>query len=81
MTIRSDDILIDPGYRRSIRCALKRHTKKVRDNIDSGKVLIWNVENDGWSPLCDFLDTTEPQWPLPSIGIRKTLLALTARLH
>jgi len=44
------------------------HTRKVRETVEPGRLLVYNVEQ-GWKPLCKFLGVPEPAGvPFPHLG-------------
>ena len=47
----------------------ERHNRAVQEQIDPSRLLILHIE-DGWQPLCDFLDTSIPTEPFPHINTR-----------
>lgn len=43
------------------------HCNMIRGLVPNEKLLEWNVE-DGWEPLCKFLDKTVPDEPFPHVN-------------
>ena len=52
---------------------MARHEQEVRANVPPERLLVWNV-NEGWEPLCEFLELPVPGVPLPHINDRKEFL-------
>jgi hypothetical protein len=51
--------------------AMKRHEQAVKDAIPGERLLVWDV-NEGWGPLCEFLEVPVPDEPLPHANDRDT---------
>jgi Sulfotransferase domain len=51
--------------------ALERHNDAVRQTVAPERLLEWRVE-DGWGPLCEFLEVPVPDEPLPHLNDRAT---------
>lgn len=57
------------GFRRDLTEAetialFQRHNDSVRAGVDAERLLVYEVEQ-GWAPLCEFLDVDEPTSPFP----------------
>jgi Sulfotransferase domain len=50
-----------------------RHTEEVKRTVPAERLLVWSV-NDGWGPLCEFLEVEVPAEPLPHANDRDTFL-------
>jgi hypothetical protein len=62
--------LIDSGARttsESMRRAMERFNEEVKDGIDPDRLLVWSVQ-DGWEPLCEFLELPVPEIPFPHLN-------------
>lgn len=53
--------------------AMLRHNEEVQCNIPPERLLVWSVE-DGWEPLCRFLELPVPDLPLPHVNDRTEFL-------
>ena len=42
----------------------KKHNLYVQSRVPSNNLLVWNVK-DGWEPLCQFLNLSVPNEPIP----------------
>jgi hypothetical protein len=51
----------------------ERHNELVKSTVPPERLLVWNV-NEGWEPLCGFLDVPVPAEPLPHVNDRETFL-------
>jgi hypothetical protein len=47
--------------------AFERYNDEVRQTVPADRLLVWSPA-DGWEPLCEFLDGTMPQAPLPRVN-------------
>ncbi len=54
----------------SMQAAMERFNAEVQDTIPSERLLVWSV-NDGWEPLCEFLDLPVPETPFPHLNDSK----------
>jgi hypothetical protein len=45
----------------------ERHNDEVKRRVPSGRLLVYEVQ-DGWGPLCEFLDVPEPEGPFPRLN-------------
>ena len=53
--------------RPSISAAYTRHAKSIQHIIPPSNLLVWHVTNDGWVPVCRYLDQARvPSWPMPN---------------
>ncbi len=52
---------------------MKRHNEEVKASIPSDRLLVWSVQ-EGWEPLCEFLELPVPEVPFPHINDRKEFL-------
>jgi hypothetical protein len=51
--------------------AMERHNEAVKRAVAPERLLLWRVE-DGWEPLCEFLEVPTPDEPLPHLNDRAT---------
>jgi Sulfotransferase domain len=51
--------------------AMERHNEAVVSAVAPERLLLWRVE-DGWDPLCEFLEVPTPAEPLPHLNDRAT---------
>ena len=52
---------------------LKRHQEEVEANVPAERLLVWSV-NEGWGPLCEFLELPVPAEEFPHINDRTEFL-------
>jgi hypothetical protein len=52
---------------------MERHNEEVRRNVPPERLLVWSA-NEGWEPLCEFLELPVPDTPFPHINDRKEFL-------
>lgn len=68
---------IEPGLRCDDRAAMieffLRNTEEVKAAFPPERLLVYDV-NEGWEPLCRFLDLPIPDEPFPTINSRDELL-------
>ncbi|CVL07445.1 uncharacterized protein FPRN_13663 [Fusarium proliferatum] len=64
---RALDGNIETGIARNGKWVYKEHCNMIRGLVPNEKLLEWNVE-DGWEPLCKFLDKTVPDEPFPHVN-------------
>lgn len=57
--------------------AFHRHTEEVKRSVAEDKLLVFDVE-DGWGPICDFLDRPVPDESFPHINRRLTMRVFMA---
>jgi hypothetical protein len=57
-----------------------RHTQEVRDTIDPGRLLVFDVR-EGWAPLCRFLEVPIPDEPFPRLNDTATTQAMIQRMR
>ena len=50
-----------------------RHNREVEEVVPSERLLVWSVE-EGWGPLCKFLEVPVPQQPFPHVNDRTEFL-------
>ena len=50
--------------------AIGRYHEEVQRTVPSDRLLAWSVE-DGWGPLCEFLDLQGPEMPFPHLNDSK----------
>lgn len=53
--------------------AMERHHEEVRRVVAPERLLVWDV-NEGWEPLCAFLELPVPDQPLPHANDRDTFI-------
>ena len=53
--------------RESTKLVYYEHIEKVKKTIPDDKLLIYHV-NEGWDPLCEFLNVDVPQIPFPKVN-------------
>lgn len=51
----------------------QRHYEHVQRTVPPGRLLVYRVQ-DGWDPLCRFLDVAVPDEPFPHVNTRDNLL-------
>ena len=51
----------------SMRSAVERYHEEVRENVPAERLLVWSVQ-DGWEPLCEFLEVPVPDMPFPHLN-------------
>ena len=52
---------------------MNRHNEEVKRTVPAERLLVWGVE-DGWEPLCEFLDLPVPDEPFPHVNDSKEFL-------
>ncbi len=52
---------------------MHRHNEEVQRNVPRERMLVWSVE-EGWEPLCEFLELPVPQAPFPHVNDRTEFL-------
>ncbi|KAF9892502.1 hypothetical protein FE257_001611 [Aspergillus nanangensis] len=57
--------LLKPGLQCNGKWAYRDHCNMIRGLVAEDRLLEWSVE-DGWEPLCKFLDKPCPQEPFPN---------------
>ena len=57
----------------------QQHTATIRGSVPQERLLEWSVE-DGWPPLCDFLEKDVPDMEFPSGNTPKEMLETSYRL-
>jgi hypothetical protein len=50
--------------------AFDRYNEEVRETVSAERLLVWSPD-DGWEPLCEFLDKPVPAAPLPRVNDSK----------
>jgi hypothetical protein len=53
--------------RAGMMAAFERHTEDVKATVPADRLLVWDAD-DGWEPLCEFLEVDEPEIPLPHLN-------------
>ncbi len=53
--------------RESTELVYNEHLKSVKKTIPADKLLIYRV-NEGWGPLCEFLNVDKPEIPFPKVN-------------
>ncbi len=53
----------------------RRHNQEVRDAIDPARLLVFDVQ-EGWAPLCRFLEAPIPDEPFPRLNDSATMQAM-----
>jgi len=56
--------VFDPAV---LAAGIERHNQEVKDTVPADRLLVWAPE-DGWEPLCKFLEVPVPQAPLPRVN-------------
>ena len=46
---------------------MHRHNEEVQRTVPAERLLVWRVE-DGWQPLCEFLEVPVPDSPFPHVN-------------
>jgi hypothetical protein len=65
--------LIDAGPNttsESMQSAMERYHEEVQSTIPSDRLLVWSVQ-EGWEPLCEFLEVPVPDQPFPRLNDSK----------
>ncbi|TMM16341.1 MAG: hypothetical protein E6F96_11240 [Actinobacteria bacterium] len=52
---------------------MHRHNEEVQRTVPAERLLVWRVE-EGWEPLCDFLELAVPDAPFPHVNDRTEFL-------
>jgi len=52
---------------------MQRHNDEVQRVVPADRLLVWSVE-EGWEPLCEFLEVPVPEAPFPHINDRREFL-------
>jgi hypothetical protein len=47
--------------------AMERYHDEVRQNVPADRLLVWSVQ-EGWEPLCEFLEVPVPDTPFPHLN-------------
>lgn len=55
------------------------HIEEVKATIPADRLLVFRVDQ-GWEPLCAFLDLPVPENPFPNVNEREQMAKITARL-
>jgi Sulfotransferase domain len=50
--------------------AMQRYNEEVQERVPSGRLLVWTAD-DGWEPLCQFLEVDVPDAPFPRVNDQK----------
>jgi hypothetical protein len=53
--------------RESTELVYNEHIESVKKTIPADKLLIYRV-NEGWGPLCEFLNVDKPEIPFPKVN-------------
>jgi hypothetical protein len=53
-----------------IAIAMERYNEEVQETVPSDRLLVWSP-NEGWEPLCRFLDVPVPSMPFPHLNDSK----------
>ncbi len=61
----------DHQTREGLMAAFEAHTADVKQNVPPEKLLVWQP-NDGWDPLCEFLEVDVPATPIPHLNDSST---------
>lgn len=51
----------------ALRKAYEAHNEHIKKTVPSEKLLLWGPQ-DGWEPLCKFLDMPIPSVPMPFVN-------------
>jgi hypothetical protein len=52
---------------------MRRHNEEVKRNVPAERLLVWSVQ-EGWEPLCEFLELPVPDAPFPRVNDRTEFL-------
>jgi hypothetical protein len=55
------------GETEPMKAAAERWNREVKDTVPAERLLVWQPQ-DGWEPLCEFLEVEVPDEPLPSVN-------------
>jgi hypothetical protein len=47
--------------------AMQRYHEEVQSAVPADRLLVWSVE-EGWEPLCEFLEVPVPETPFPRLN-------------
>jgi hypothetical protein len=53
-----------------MQSAMERYHEEVQANVPSDRLLVWSVQ-EGWEPLCEFLEVPVPDTPFPRLNDSK----------
>jgi hypothetical protein len=53
-----------------MQAAMERYHDEVKSTIPADRLLVWSVQ-DGWEPLCEFLELPVPEAPFPHLNDSK----------
>jgi hypothetical protein len=67
---RSDLIAGEHTTDEQMSNAMGRYHEAVQRTVPSDRLLVWSVE-EGWGPLCEFLDLPVPEMPFPHLNDSK----------
>jgi sulfotransferase family protein len=62
----------DTSTEAGLIAAGERWNQSVKDTVPAERLLVWNP-NEGWEPLCEFLDVDVPSEPLPRLNDTNSL--------
>jgi hypothetical protein len=54
----------------SMKSAMERFNEEVQETVAPERLLVWSV-NEGWEPLCEFLEVSVPDTPFPHLNDSK----------
>jgi hypothetical protein len=57
----------DTSTEAGLIAAMERWNQSVKDTVPAERLLVWNP-NEGWEPLCEFLELDVPPEPLPRLN-------------
>jgi Sulfotransferase domain len=53
-----------------LSAAIERYQEEVKSSVPADRLLVWSVQ-DGWEPLCEFLEVPVPDMPFPRLNDSK----------
>jgi hypothetical protein len=64
---REDMLVTSNGDPERMAADMERWNQKVIDTVPAERLLVWNPQ-EGWEPLCEFLELPVPEQPLPHVN-------------
>ena len=61
----------DHGTDEGLAASMERWNAQVKADVPADQLLVWEPA-DGWEPLCEFLEVSVPDQPLPHANDRDT---------
>ena len=67
MWAKADIMVTSNGDREQMAVDMNRWNQEVIDTVPSERLLVW-YPTDGWEPLCEFLEVSVPDGPVPNVN-------------